>query len=157
MDDSEKSIWQSFKIISDYGETLEKTAYTVYGASELLLPYPKGVIISAITLWLSMLKEKNFRNYVKKVVPDIADYLLSNEYYNALKAGYVGLAKFVSDEDAQICAAALKYYEHAKDIQDFNISTLSSRTFPEKLQPILNRIANESRRLYKELNKHIKI
>jgi hypothetical protein len=72
------------KVVGDYGKVLARVAPDVYGLPVSLLPHPKAQIREAIVSLLEQLG---------------ADQV---EIKEGLRRGYVYLAQFVSDEEAEI-------------------------------------------------------
>ena len=72
------------KVVGDYGKVLARVAPDVYGLPESLLPHPKPQIREAIVSLLEQLG------------PD------QIEIKEGLRRGYVYLAQFVSDDEAEI-------------------------------------------------------
>ena len=72
------------KVVGDYGKVLARVAPGVYGLPESLLPHPKPAIREAIVSLLEQLG------------PD------QLEIKEGLRRGYVYLAQFVSDAEAEI-------------------------------------------------------
>jgi hypothetical protein len=143
-------------IINEYGAVLEKTSTMVYGASESLLPYPKEEIRKTIDLLLHFMKNEISRDKFKSKYPEEADKIFTNEYYSALKAGYIELAKFIPNDEAKLTAKALLLFDKPKNqvktidnIRDL-AKELSSPWF-EKFNKIQHRIAKESSLLLEEI------
>lgn len=74
------------KVVSDYGNVLSRVEPGVYGLPESVLPHARETIRFAI---LTLLRELG---------PDHA------EVKEGLRRGYVYLAQFVADEDAELVA-----------------------------------------------------
>jgi hypothetical protein len=72
------------KVVGDYGKVLARVAPDVYGLPESLLPHPKPQIREAIVSLLEQLG------------PDQV------EIKEGLRRGYVYLAQFVADDEAEI-------------------------------------------------------
>jgi hypothetical protein len=72
------------KVVGDYGKVLARVAPDVYGLPQSLLPHPKTQIREAIVSLLEQLG------------PDQV------EIKEGLRRGYVYLAQFVSDDEAEI-------------------------------------------------------
>lgn len=72
------------KVVSDYGKVLARVDPGVYGLPESLLPYPKERIRTAIRFLLETMPSEHI------------------ELREGLARGYVYLAQFVADEDAQL-------------------------------------------------------
>jgi len=86
-------------IINEFGKVLEQTSYMVYGAPESLLPYDKEVIKEAIKLNLNLLE------------PD------DQETRNLLERGYMQMANFIPDEEAEIAVKAALMVKDKKEFK----------------------------------------
>jgi hypothetical protein len=104
-------IYLASKIISEYGSVLEQTSNLALGVSEKRLPYHKREIQAAIELMLKFLHNKESWIKLKKEYPGTAREIITNKYYNALKVGYIELAKFVSDNEGGLCEKASRLLE----------------------------------------------
>jgi len=139
-------IYLATEIVSDYGAMLEKTSDLILGASEEYLPYPKDEIQKAIEVLLRFLNKQNSWNNVKGKYPDLAKTIITNEFYGALRAGYIELAKFIPKEEADICEkAALLLMEpenQGKSIED--VAKEMRMPWFEKVIQISRRIADDS-------------
>ena len=74
------------RVVSDYGKVLAQVAPGVYGLPESLLPYPKERIREALRFLLQNVTQEH---------PELRE---------GLARGYVYLAQFVSDQDAETIA-----------------------------------------------------
>ena len=111
------------KVVGDYGKVLARVAPDVYGLPESLLPHPKRAIREAIVSLLEQLG------------PD------QLEIKEGLRRGYVYLAQFVSDADAEIVARG-------------QASINGGRSDPESAEPamrIINRIKLDMERAVEEM------
>lgn len=99
-------IYTAFAVVSEYGGIIEKWSGVPH-VSEETLPYPKKDIQKAIELLLNFLKnENNSWERLKEEYADIAELLITDNYYKALRVGYIELAKFIPKEDAESCLLA---------------------------------------------------
>lgn len=99
-------IYMAFAVVSEYGGIIEKWSGVPH-VSEETLPYPKKDIQKAIELLLNFLKnEKNSWDRLKEKHIDIAEWIITNKYYKALRFVYIELAKFIPKNDAEICLLA---------------------------------------------------
>lgn len=73
------------RIIREYGAVLEKTASLTFGAPESLLPYAKAEIQIALKQALLLTEDPGLKEQ--------------------LKVGYLELARFIPDPEAQVAAA----------------------------------------------------
>ncbi|UXI67198.1 hypothetical protein [Tahibacter amnicola] len=74
------------RVVSDYGKVLARVSPGVYGLPESLLPYPKARIRMALQYLLQHVAEEH---------PELRE---------GLARGYVYLAQFVADDQAEIIA-----------------------------------------------------
>ncbi|MEO8672966.1 MAG: hypothetical protein ABI411_16740 [Tahibacter sp.] len=74
------------RVVSDYGKVLARVSPGVYGLPQSLLPYPKERIRTALRFLLQNLPGEH---------PELRE---------GLARGYVYLAQFVADDDAEIIA-----------------------------------------------------
>lgn len=74
------------KIVNEYGKVLEQTSHLVFGAPESLLPYKKEIIKEAIKVTLDILEPEE------------------QEIREHLRVGYMELARFIPDEEAEIAS-----------------------------------------------------
>lgn len=90
-------------VVSEYGAVLDQTSIFTFGVSEKRLPYHKKEIEAAIELLLKFLNNKESWDKLKQKYPQIAAEIMTDRYYNALKVGYMELAKFLPDNEAEPC------------------------------------------------------
>lgn len=139
-------VYMATEIVGEYGAILEKTSKLIFGASEKLLPYPKPIIQDTIELLLKFLNNQNSWRNLEKKYPDVASFIITDEYYRALRTGFIQLSQFIPDEEANICEkAALIMNEpqnKGKSIDDM-IDVIRSPWFEEIIQ-INRRIAEDS-------------
>ena len=170
-DESEDLLRGALTIISEYGEVLEQTSNMVSGVPESKLPYSKEVIKNSILMWSASLQNKSFRELVKKEYSELTDRILSEEFYDSLEVGYIELAKFIPDQEAEFCAELQQLlinqqlYDETKPIGDFsNWSNELKEKFEnfihevktrqddfDKFTKIQKRIAEESGKLLNKL------
>ncbi len=101
-------IYLASEIVSKYGAILEQTSSLALGVCEKRLPYHKREIQVAIELMLKFLNNKESWVKFKNKYPEIARKIITDHYYNALRAGYVELAKFVPNNEGELCERASK-------------------------------------------------
>jgi len=111
------------KVVGDYGKVLARVAPEVYGLPESLLPHPKHAIREAIVSLLEQLG------------PDQV------EIKEGLRRGYVYLAQFVSDSEAEIVSRG------QASIHGGSADTASA----EPAMRIINRIKLEMERAVEEM------
>lgn len=144
--DHPNEVYMATEIVGEYGAILEKTSKLIFGASEKLLPYPKPIIQDAIELLLKFLNNQNSWRNLEKKYPDVASFIITDEYYRALRTGFIQLSQFIPDEEANICEkAALIMNEpqnKGKSIDDM-IEGIRSPWFDEIIQ-INRRIEEDS-------------
>ena len=140
-------------IVSEYGAVLDETSKLTLGVSEKRLPYHKEEIQAAIELLLNFLNNKESWGKLKQKYPKIATEIITDHYYNALKVGYIELAKFVSDNEAEVCEKASRLLDkpenQGKTIDEI-IDELRSSRFEEVIQ-INKRISEDSSSRLKRL------
>lgn len=131
-----------FDIVAEYGKVLKGTAKRSFGVPESLLPYSKKVIKNAIRVALLMTDEQDVREH--------------------LKYGYISLANFVSDEDAikteEISQDLFSFLEMDEDRKkEFLQARFKSGLLGdyEMAMKITTKIAEEQKRLRKELDKFL--
>lgn len=139
--DHPNSIYLASGIVSEYGVVLEQTSYFTLGVSEKRLPYNKREIQVAIELMLKFLNNKESWLKLEKKYPDAARIIITNKYYNALRVGYIELAKFVSDNEGELCESASKLLE-GKTTEEIS-EKIKSSCFEEAIQ-INQRINQDS-------------
>lgn len=74
------------KIVNEYGRVLEQTSHLVFGTPESLLPYKKEIIKEAIKMTLDALEPEE------------------QKIQEHLRVGYIELARFIPDEEAEIAS-----------------------------------------------------
>jgi hypothetical protein len=134
-------VYLASKILSKYGVILEQTSKLFLGVCEKRLPYHKREIETAIELMLKFLNNKESWIKFKNKYPEIARTIFTDKYYNALVAGYLDLAKFVPENEGELCERASKLFEekNAEKVTD----EIKSSWFEEAIQ-ISQRIRQES-------------
>lgn len=146
-------IYLASVIISEYGAVLDQTSNLTLGVSEKRLPYHKEEVEAAIELLLKFLNNKESWGKLKQKYPKIATEIITDRYYNALKVGYMELAKFVPDNEAEPCEKAsrlLQKPENQGKTIDEIIDELKSSWFEEVIQ-INKRISEDSSSRLKRL------
>ncbi|MDH4206556.1 MAG: hypothetical protein OEV45_13620 [Desulfobacteraceae bacterium] len=139
--DNPNFVYLASEIISEYGAILEQTPKLVLGVCEKRLPYHKREIEAAIELLLKFLNNKELWIKLKKKYPKTARTIITDKYYNALRVGYVELAKFVPDNEGKLCESA--YGLLKGEITDEVKEEIKSSWFEEVIQ-INQRIIQES-------------
>ncbi len=151
--DHPKLVYLASVIVSEYGAVLDETSNLTFGVSEKRLPYHKEEIQAAIELLLKFLNNKESWAKLKQNYPTIATEIITDHYYNALKVGYIELAKFVSDNEAEVCEKASRLLDKpenkGKTIDEI-IDELRSSRFEEVIQ-INKRISEDSSSRLKRL------
>ncbi len=145
-------IWIAIVIFSAYGVVLEKTSKMVFGVSKSLLPYPEEDIKEAIDLLLTYLENKSRWDELRREFPDVAGSILTNKFYNALKVGYIQLAKFISDDEEAKIAVKLGTFL----MQKSELNEEDKEKFKEirsALIKVQQKIGRESTILFEELIK----
>ena len=146
------SVYSASVVVGEYGAVLEENSIYTLGVSERRLPYPKKEIEAAIELLLRFLHDKESWRNLKREYPQIAAEITTDRYCKALKKGYVELAKFVPDNEAELCerASRMLHKQHDLETIDEVIHELKLPWFEEVLQ-INNRISDESSSRLKRL------
>ena len=117
-------IYIAVGIVSKYGAIMEKSS-GLSNVSEEVLPYPKKDIQKAIELLLNFLKnEKNSWEELKEKYTDIAELIINNNFYLALKVGYRDLAKFIPKEDAELYSQATVFLNELENKGKTNEETV---------------------------------
>ncbi|HEC99134.1 MAG TPA: hypothetical protein ENN18_01945 [Proteobacteria bacterium] len=117
-------IYFACSVVSRYSEILVKSL-GLSNVSEEILPCPKKDIQKAIELILNFLKnENNSWERLKEEYADIAELLITNNYYKALRVGYIELAKFIPKEDAEICFLATAFLNELENKGKTNEETV---------------------------------
>jgi len=97
------NIYKKLNIITDYGKVIEETSFGDFLARPIsALPYDYDTIKNALKNVFIILHQPIYREEINKWNDEIVEYLLSNEFIESLKAGYVYLADFIDDEDAHL-------------------------------------------------------
>jgi hypothetical protein len=100
-------IYVATEIVSEFGDVLEQTSKFIWGVSENRLSHSKQEIQNAIDVLLKFFQNEKSWGRFKKTYPELSEILFTNRYYGALRCGYLELAKFIKDDDAQICEKAI--------------------------------------------------
>jgi hypothetical protein len=141
------------EIVSEFGAVLEKTSKLILGLSEEHLPYSRDEIQKAIELLLRFLNNQSSWNNLKEKYPDLANTIITNEFYGALRVGYIELAKFIPDGEADICEKAAMLLsepeKRGKSIED--IAKEINTPWFERVIQINRRIAEDSALLLRDL------
>lgn len=139
-------VYLASEIVSEFGAVLEKKSNFLLGVPEEDLPYSKIEIQKAIEVLLGFLNNQNSWKTLKEKYPDLAITIITNEFYRALRVGYIELARFISKEEAGICEkAAVLLSEpenHGKSIEDM-AKEINTPWF-EKVIQINQEIADDS-------------
>lgn len=102
-----EAFWQGIRILEEYGETLGKFDDKIIGLPESSLPYSKEIIGNTMKMVLLLLMDANFCENLKKTSnDDRTKYILSDEFYQLMKEGYVELAGILADADAGLFNSA---------------------------------------------------
>jgi len=120
------------KIINDFGTVLEKVSNMTFGAPESLLPYEKELIKKAIKLNLDLL--------------DADD----QETRNLLEVGYMHLASFIPDEEAEIASKG----QIALISKDLNHKNLK---YTDQAIKISEKISEEQKTLLQEIKSYSRL
>lgn len=142
-------IYIATEIVSDFGEILEQTSRFVWGVSEKRLPYSKEEIQKAIELIFIFYQNEESWDRFKKSYPEISELIFTNKYYGALRCGYLELAKFINEDDAQVCEKAIRVISKAKLSED-DIKKLKSLGLQRAVE-VNKRIATETSSRLREL------
>jgi hypothetical protein len=113
------------KVVSDYGKVLSQVEPGVYGLPESLLPHSREVIRFAILTLL------------RKIGPE------HPEVKEGLRHGYVYLAQFVADEEADIVARG-----------QASVSAGANDVSAEPAMRIINQIKLEMERAFEEMRSY---
>ena len=114
----------------------------MWGVSENRLPHSKQEIQSAIEVLLKFFQNEKSWGRFKKEYPELSGILFTNRYYGALRCGYLELAKFINDDDAQICEKATSVIAK-KEITKDDIIKLEKLGFHRAVE-VNRRIASET-------------
>jgi len=97
------NIYKQLNIISDYGKAIEETTFGDFLARpKSALPYDYDTIRRALKTIFIILHQPIYREEINKWNDDICEYLLSDKFVEQLKVGYMFLADFIDDEDANL-------------------------------------------------------
>jgi hypothetical protein len=133
-------------IVSEYGYVLENTSKLIFGVSEEYPPYSKNEIQKAIEVLLRFLTNQNSWKTLKEKYPYLAKTIITNEFYGALRVGYIELAKFIPNEEADIYVKAVRLLSEpenqGKSIED--VAKVINRPWFEKVIQINRKIADDS-------------
>lgn len=114
--DHPNSVYLASVVVSEYGAVLDQTAIFSIGVSEKKLPYDKGRIETAIELLLRFVSNKESWSKLKQRYPLVAEEIMTDRYYEALKTGYIELAKFLPDHEAELCERASRLLNEANNL-----------------------------------------
>ena len=142
-------IYVATEIISEFGDVLEETSKFIWGVSENRLSHSKKEIQSAIDVLLKFFQNEKSWGRFKKAYPDLSEILFTNRYYGALRCGYLELAKFIKDDDAQICEKAIRVISK-KEITKDDIIKLEKLGFHRAIE-VNKEISSETHSRLKEL------
>ncbi|MFC1551867.1 hypothetical protein ACFL6P_04800 [Candidatus Latescibacterota bacterium] len=149
--DHSKVVKLATDVICDYGQTIESTSKMMFGAPESLLPYQKKYIREAIVILLNFMKDKNAWDDFRVECPEIADSILTNKYYNALRSAYVKLARFIPDCDAELAMKASRLFSNSKTEEMENIRVDLSSAWYKKARDLQRKVNDESTALLEEI------
>ncbi|MFC1539049.1 hypothetical protein ACFL6H_06480 [Candidatus Latescibacterota bacterium] len=149
--DHPKVVKLATDVICDYGQTIKKTSKLMFGAPESMLPYPKRYIREAIVIVLLFMKDKNSWDDFREECPEIADSVLTNKYYNALRSAYVKLARFIPDCDAELAIKASKLFNNSKTEEMESIRGALSSSWYKKARDLQRRVNEESTLLMEQI------
>ena len=137
-------------IVSEYGAILEKTSTVPIGISENLLPYSKREIEEAVEILLHFLKSGASWNDLEQKYPHLGDLIITNDYFKSLRIGYIDLAKFIPEKDAELCRKATKLFQKPENKGKVSGELLHDITSPwfEEVAKISERIASDSLERY---------
>jgi hypothetical protein len=131
-----------FEIIGEYGKVLKRTAKRTFGVPESMLPHSKKVIKNAFRVALLMTDDKDVREN--------------------LKYGYISLANFVSDEEAQRTEEIAQDFFSFLEMEEDRKKEFLQARFKSGLLgdyelaiKITTKIAEEQKRLREELEKFL--
>jgi hypothetical protein len=131
-----------FDIVGEYGKVLKGTAKHTFGVPESKLPYSKKVIKNAIRVALLMTDEADIREH--------------------LKYGYISLANFVPDDEAQRTEEIAEDFFSFLDMEEDRKKEFLQARFKSGLlgdyelaMKITTKIAEEQKRLRAELDKFL--
>ncbi len=139
-------------VICDYGETIENTSKLMFGAPESMLPYKKKYIREAIVILLNLMKDKNACEDFRDECPEIADSILTNKYYNALRLAYVKLAHFIPDKEAELALKASALFNNSRKAEEIEgIRGDLSSAWYKKARDLQRKVNEHSTELMKEI------
>ena len=121
---------QAQQIINEYGRVLEETASTINGVPEKLLPFKKDIIKQAIQWSIPQLSPTD------------------DKMRNLLEVGYMSLANFVPNHEAQITAK----FQEAIESRDANHPNWK---YSESAMKINDKITFNTNILLKEIRSYI--
>ncbi len=173
----EEVFWVTALIVSMYGAALQKKPGLLEHESEL--PYPKDDIRKAIKIQLGLLGDEELRNElrigkipipeeIRKIAEplkgtqsELVDYLLTDKYYEALKAVYLTLPHFVTGKDAPV---AVEWYKQlsqlsplkSTDLERFFVKNPNFLAEAEKSHDILRKANTEMLLMADELAEYEK-
>jgi hypothetical protein len=131
-----------FGIIGEYGKVLKGTAKRTFGVPESMLPYSKKVIKNAIRVALLMTDDSDVREH--------------------LEYGYISLANFIPDEEADRTEEIAKDFFSFLDMEEDRKREFLQARFKSGLlgdyelaMKITTKIAEEQKRLRVELDKFL--
>ena len=84
-------IYLATEIVSDFGDTLEKTSDFIWGLSEKRLPYSKSEIQCAIEVLLKFFQNERSWSRFKRAYPELSVMMFTNRYYGALRFSVITL------------------------------------------------------------------
>lgn len=152
-------VYLASEIVSEFGAQLEKTSKLILGVSEEHLPYSKDEIQKAIEVLLRLLNNQNSREKLKENYPNLANTIITDEFYGALRVGYIELAKFIPNREAEICEKAAMLLSEpdnqGKSIEDV-VKEINMPWF-EKVIQINRKIADDSSLRLRELQQNFGI
>lgn len=146
-----KIVKLSVDVICDYCQVMEETSKLMFGAPESLLPYKKKYIREAIVILLHFLKNKDTWDDFREECPEIADSILTNKYYNALRTAYIKLARFIPDSDAVLAIKASKLFNYSKTEELDSIRGDLSSSWYKKARDLQRKVNEESTMLMEEI------
>ncbi|MFC1651228.1 hypothetical protein ACFL2X_06625 [Candidatus Latescibacterota bacterium] len=149
--DQTKVVKLATDVICDYGVVIKETSKMMFGAPESLLPYQKKYIREAIVILLHFLKDKNSWDDFREECPEIADSILTNKYYNALRSAYVKLARFIPDSEAELAIKASQLFNNSKSEEMDSIRGDLSSSWYKKARDLQRKVNDESTSLMEEI------
>jgi len=144
------------EIVSEFGAQLEKTSNLILGVSEEHLPYSKDEVQKAIEILLRFLNNQNSWKNMKEKYPDLTKTIITNEFYGALRVGYIELAKFIANGEADICEKAAMLLSEpqnqGKSIED--VAKEINTPWFEKAIQINRKIVDDSSLRFRDLQEN---